>query len=77
MTSCPHPLIQQLTAERIRRGLSQRTAATRAGVSASTVCMWETGSSPSLTLLEIYAESLGFHLNLVAVAHATPGEATP
>lgn len=71
----PHPLLEQLAAERRRAGLRQRDAAARAGLSARSISYWETGTrQPAIDGLEMYAAALGFRL--IAVPLEQPAEDT-
>lgn len=63
----PHPIIDDLKAERQRRGMSAAVAAERAGISQSAIYRWEEGgASPRLAELAAYAAALGYALALSA-----------
>lgn len=81
--TAPHPLLEQLAAERHRAGLRQRDAANRAGLCARSISYWETGTrQPTLDGLDMYAAALGFRLIAVPLEQPAddshdPGEQIP
>lgn len=73
MTSLhPHPVIAQLAEERRRRGLSQVAAASRAGISVSSLNAWENGAAPTLAALQCYLDALGMRLVAIPADAPTP-----
>lgn len=60
-------LMDQLVAERRRRGWTQQHVASRCGVNRTAVCRWETEETrtPRLTTVVAYAHALGMRLTLV------------
>jgi transcriptional regulator with XRE-family HTH domain len=74
-----HPLMVQLKAERIRRGLTLGQAATAAGISQAALGYWEAGTQqPTLTLLDDYMASFGLCFKAAYVVEdADLGEQIP
>ena len=60
----PRDLMDQLVAERRRRGWTQQHIASRCGVNRTAVCRWETEETrtPRLTTIIAYAQALGLRL---------------
>lgn len=63
--AAPHPLIELLTVERMRREIPVAVLARRLGYTPEAVRNWEAGrKAPSLVRLEDYATALGYQLAL-------------
>lgn len=68
------PILDELRAERLRRGLSQRAVARLIGRSTyQTVYQWESGlNNPTLANLRAWADVLGYDVTLTRRAEAPP-----
>ncbi|WP_435109950.1 helix-turn-helix domain-containing protein [Nocardiopsis synnemataformans] len=69
----PHPIIVRLRAAREERGLSQKEAADRIGVSENTLWRWENAlSRPPLSDVDALADILDLTLALAPKGDPTP-----
>lgn len=69
----PHPVVVELKAERIRRGLTLRDLYDLCGLAPATVSAWETGHrSPNLRSLDVYAQTVHRPI-LTGPAEEVPG----
>src|SRR5438309_1209654 len=71
----PHPVVRRLARERVSRGLSQRDAATMAGLARSTIGVWEAGEvHPTLNVLEELLAAFDLTLQVVPRSQAARAE---
>jgi len=70
----PHPIVNFIEAERVRRGMNRRALLEDVGLGVNLINFWLTGTEPGLMKIENLLHTLGYKLAVVPLDEPVQNE---